>query len=402
MDKIVPQISAAERDRDVPRLYQMHGALTDLRPLSHYAAMPDDEAQRAAEVVAAVLARLDPKGRLKPNSKSKKPRSCTPRPSPPPLDWTRLEQGDLFADLSRWPRRPYCTHDLEAGLRIRSLRQALESPYIQANPPHLRVWALFDIDRPGAATAWQEALLPPPAWTAVNRLNGHAHSSWGLRVPVLVDGLGARDAPMRYLCAIESLMRSKLEADQGFAGLITKNPSWPGWQLLRGPRIAYDLAELAEALPDIEKHRPRRRPEGVGLGRNVHLFDTLRKWSYRGIRTYWGGGLQGWNGWLSACNSKALEMNADLFGVRLLNGREVWHIARSVAKWTWRNLSAKGFSAWQARAGSKGGTRSGETRRQASEDKRASARLMRAKGMSFRAIADELGASVGIVHKWCA
>jgi hypothetical protein len=55
--------------------------------------------------------------------------------------------------------------------------------------------------------------------------------------------------------------------------------------------------------------------------------------------------------------------------VRLLDGREVWHIARSVAKWTWRNTTAKGFSDWQAKAGKKAGIQSGKVRREASEDK---------------------------------
>ena len=43
---------------------------------------------------------------------------------------TNIDQPDLF-DPARWPRRPYCTDDLNAGLRIRS-----------------RVWGLYDIDRP--------------------------------------------------------------------------------------------------------------------------------------------------------------------------------------------------------------------------------------------------------------
>lgn len=38
----------------------------------------------------------------------------------------------------------------------------------------------------------------------------------------------------------------------------------------------------------------------------------------------------------------------------------------------------------------------------ASDDKRAKAQLMRNSGVTFRAIADELGVSVGAVHKWCA
>jgi hypothetical protein len=309
------------------------------------------------------------------------------------------EQADLFSDFNRWPRRPYCSDDLAAGLRIRSLEHALRRPYIQANPPHLRVWSIFDVDRPGAALAWEGPNLPPPTWAAVNRQNAHAHLVWGLRAPVLVDGLGARDAPMRYLCAVESLMRERLQADSGYSGLITKNPAHPLWRVLRGPTLAYDLGELSEWLPGLEKHVPRRRaPEQVGLGRNVTVFDRLRAWSYKAIRGYWGGGLSGWNAWLSACNNRGLVLNADL--VTPLDGREVWHIARSVAKWTWRHMSAEGFHDWQAAQGRKGGMRSGEVRRQASEDKRASARLMASAGHSSRAIAAELDVDQSTVVRW--
>jgi hypothetical protein len=311
----------------------------------------------------------------------------------------RGEQLDLFADIGRWPRRPYCSDDLANGLRIRSLAKALTHPYIQANPPHLRVWALFDIDRAGAALAWEDADLPPPTWTAINRQNGHAHSAWGLEVPVLVDGLGARDAPLRYLCAVESLMAERLQADPGFGGLITKNPAHPLWWTLKGPRLSYSLGELAEYLPGLEKHRPKRRaPDQIGLGRNVALFDRLRQWAYRAIRPHWGGGLQGWNAWLSQCNSRALTYNADF--LTPLDGREVWHLARSVAKWTWRNTTAEGFSAWQAAQGRKAGIASGKVRRSASEEKRATARLMAAAGRSVREIAAELDVGKSTVDRW--
>lgn len=332
---------------DLKSLRQLRQALTENLSISHYARLPEHDLQSMRVAVEAALLVLEPKPR-----KQREPRA---RKQPQALNLSDIKDVDLFADESRWPRRPYCTHDLEAGLRIRSLQQALLYPHISANPPHLRVWSLYDIDKPDAATAWERAGLPAPTWTAVNTKNGHAHSAWGLSVPVLVDGLGARDAPIRYLSSIESMMREKLQADQGFAGLITKNPVWKDWQVLRGPRLTYDLAELAAALPGIEKYRPKGRVENIGLGRNVTLFDDLRRWAYKGIRAYWGGGLQGWNAWLSAANLKALEMNADLFGVRLLDGREVWHIARSVAKWTWANTTPEGFSAWQSAQGAKGG-----------------------------------------------
>lgn len=327
---------------------------------------------------------------------------------------TYAEQLGLF-EPSRWPRRPYCSDDLESGLRIRSLKRAITRPYIQANPPHLRVWLIYDVDRPycdpestsgrmtSSVLAWENANLPPPSWAAVNRENGHAHLVYGLRAPVLVDGLGARDAPMRYLCAIEALMSEMLYADPGFSGLITKNPAHPLWKTLRGPTLGYELAELAEALPNLEKYRPKaRRVAEVGLGRNVELFDHLRHWAYRNVRNYKGGGLDGWNAWLSLCNSKGLVRNGDFHYP--LGGREVWHIAKSVAKWTYRHFDVEAsdarFSKLQAHRGTVGGKASGIVRRAFSEGQRADARIMAAAGMTQRTIAQELGVTDRTVRNW--
>ena len=251
-------------------------------------------------------------------------------------------QLDLFAP-ERWPRRPYCSDDLSQGLRIRSLKDAITKPYIQANPPHLRVWSIHDCDYPGAALAWEDAGLPPPSWAAASPSSLHAHLVWGLSAPVLVDGLSARDAPMRYLAAVESCMRERLHADPGYSGLITKNPAHPHWRVLRGPRMGYELAELVDLL-DLQKHKPylHRSIEPVGLGRNVITFDRTRKWSYPNVRSYWGGGLQGWNAWLAAVYGKALEYNGEF--QHPLDEREVWHIGKSVAKWVWRRFTPSSFA----------------------------------------------------------
>ena len=309
---------------------------------------------------------------------------------------------DLFDDPARWPKKPYCSDDKTARC-IRSLSSAIKRSYIQANPPHLRVWSIYDVDRPGGAIAWEDAGLPPPSWAAANRENGHAHLVWGLSAPVLVDGLGARDAPMRYLCAVESMTRELLQADAGFAGLITKNPAHPLWRTLRGPRVHYELGELGEYLPGLEKHKPkRRRPQEVGLGRNVTLFDHLRFWAYAHLRNYLGGGLDAWNAWLSRCNSQALTHNGEF--LTPLDGREVWHVARSVAKWTWRNFDIEAsdarFSAKQAYRGRKGGVASGLSRAAKNEDKRASARLMAAQGHSSRVIAESIKVNQSTVVRW--
>lgn len=314
---------------------------------------------------------------------------------------TSIQQKDLFNDplfdQDRWPRRPYCSEDpTRYGVRIRSLKQALTCPYIQANPPHLRVWAIFDCDYSGAILAWEDRNLPPPTWAAKNRENSHAHLVWGLSAPVLVSP-EARDAPVRYLAAIEAAFAATLEADPGYSGLLTKNPAHPQWHVLRGPRLGYELSELADWVDwvDLERFKPKRgRNIEVGVGRNVTLFDRLRHWAYRHVLEYKKGGLDGWNAWLSACNSRARELN-DF--VAPLDGREVWWIAKSVAKWTWRRFSEEKRREIQAQRG----RRSGEVRRARSEEKRASARLMRAQGMPYRHIAEALGVSVRTAHVWC-
>lgn len=321
------------------------------------------------------------------------------------------EQPDLF-NPERLPHKPYCKDAKAAANLIRSLKSALKRPYISVNPPKLRFWSVFDIDRPGAALAWEDANLPPPAWCAVNRENAHAHLAWGLSAPVLTGDAGARDAPLRYLAAIESAFRHTLGADQGYAGPITKNPTHAHWKTLWGPPRLYELSELAEYV-DLSKHwhgkgKKTLKVENVGLGRNCTLFDRLRVWAYVAIRQYRGarGGLQAWNAWLDECYTESLMFNGDfsmaggewhsLSGP--LSERECWWVARSVAKFCWRH-DAEAEARFRARQSEKG--KAGMLSRWGdNEDKVASARLMRAGGMTQAAIARELGVHVNTVANW--
>ena len=134
-----------------------------------------------------------------------------------------MHQQDLFLQ-NRIPKKPYCTDDLHAGIRPRSYLHAIKHRYIQVNPPHLRVFMLFDIDREGGALAWEDNRLPMPAWATINRENRHAHLAYALAAPVLTADFGGRQAALRYLAAIEAAYREKLGGDDGFASLITKTP----------------------------------------------------------------------------------------------------------------------------------------------------------------------------------
>lgn len=323
-----------------------------------------------------------------------------------PIDPANLPPALL--DPARWPKKPYCSDDKTAK-NIRPFLTALKRSYIQPNPPHLRVWSIYDIDRPDSAIAWDDAILPPPSWAAINASTGKGHLAYGLAVPVLVDSPDMRQAPLRYLCAIEAAYRAKLGADQGYSGLMTKNPASSAWRVMVGPTLFYELGELADWV-DLPKFLPKRgkNPEEIGLGRNCTLFDELaKKWAYRKIREYKPLGLSGWNPWQSSCYDWALQRNGDFSPP--LERSEVWHVTKSVSKWTWRNMSLEGWQRWvarthtseiQAKRGKKGGIASGAARLAASEDKRASARLMYAQGLSKSEISRRLDVPRPTVILW--
>ena len=252
------------------------------------------------------------------------------------------EQTDLFAP-ERWPRRPYCTDDFEQGVRVRSLRQALTKTYIQANPPMLRVWSIYDIDRPAGGLAWDAANLPPPSWATVNKANGHAHLVYGLRAPVLTSSMEARQAPLRYLNAVESAFRAKLGGDDGYSGLLTKNPAHPQWWTVRGPELAYELGYLAEWV-DLDRFKAKQgvKVAEVGLGRNVTVFDFVRLWAYKKVREF-KGQQGGFVHWQKAVYDRCMARNAD-FGTPM-DYREAYQIAKSVAKWTWSRFDTEASDA---------------------------------------------------------
>lgn len=266
-----------------------------------------------------------------------------------------LDQPDLFAP-ERWPRRPYCTDDFKSGVHIKSLKQALTKVYIQANPPYLRVWSLYDIDRPAGGLAWEDANLPPPSWTTVNKSNGHAHLAYGLRAPVLTSSMEARQAPLRYLNAVESAFRSKLKGDDGFSGLLTKNPAHPLWWTLKGPQLAYDLNDLAQWV-DLDNFKACQgvKVAEIGLGRNVTVFDFVRLWAYKKVREY-KGQQGGFVYWQKAVYDRCLNRNADF--IQPMDTREAYQIAKSVAKWTWSRFDLEAsdakFSKLQTIRGSRG------------------------------------------------
>jgi hypothetical protein len=203
---------------------------------------------------------------------------------------------------------------------------------------------------------------------------------------------------MRYLAAVEAAMRAKLDADPGYSGLITKNPMHKSWRTFWHPVGGlYCLDDLSEFL-DLPKFVNKRdKPECVGIGRNVSTFDYLRYLAYRSIRGWKAEARQGGFVYYQAHLYDLAQQYTHNEHPSPLDRRECHHIAKSVARWTWNRFdieaSDKRFSELQSARGKLGG-------RPAMEDKQASARLMRAKGMTQRAIAQELGVTERSIRNW--
>jgi len=306
---------------------------------------------------------------------------------------------DLFP--RRIPRRPFATDCPGPGLHRMSPLEAIKRRHLQVNPPNLRFWLLFDIDKPDAAMAWDDAGLPEPAWTAQNPANGHAHSAWGIEAPVLLDKPD-RQKPVRYLAAIESAYRAAMAADPAYGGLLTKNPLSPHWRTFWGQHGIYGLDDLAEYV-DLDRHKPRPgiKVEDIGLGRNVALFDSLRLWAYRAWRKYKLIGATA-HDFDAACLAAARERNGD-FPVPL-HDPEVCHTAKSVSRWVWQKFSLGEFERIQRRRGTKGGQVSGAVRKTAAEERRErlmpSILEMMGQGHSQQVIADTVGVSTRTIIRW--
>lgn len=238
---------------------------------------------------------------------------------------------------ARLPRRPLCTDDLKEGCWHEPQARALERKYIQLNPHRTTLWLSFDVDRPGGGLAWQDANLPPPAWSCTTPKNRHGHLVYGLSMPVRGNDLSNR--AVRYLEAVKEGYRAKLGADPGFAGLLTKKPGHPDWITERGLQKLWSLAELGEyvQLPKLNLLTLRRTQELGGLGRNCDTFDRLRFWAYEAVDAY---RPRGNDEWICAVEQKIGQLNE--LNSPPLQASELKHIGRSVAKWVWNNYSGGG------------------------------------------------------------
>ena len=264
------------------------------------------------------------------------------------------EQLALFGASYR-PQRPLCGPSKSGPYRRRERSAALsESPYIEVNPLCVQSLIVTDVDAGDVEGLPQLVGLPPESWAVRTRNEiGSGHIGYALATPVVLTDAAHR-RPINLLARVEQGLRDVLGGDMAYAGRIMKNPVSPGaFQDTLWPQDVifptYALRELASSLADLgalpAPGDPRPRQSGVG--RNVDVFDRTRAWAYRAIKRHWGGDFGEWG---EVVHAKATILNWDLEreGREPLPDREIWHLARSISKWTWSRFTPKTFSEIQA------------------------------------------------------
>jgi len=103
-----------------------------------------------------------------------------------------------------------------------------------------------------------------------------------------------------------------------------------------GRNAPYSLAELAQYV-DLATAAVKSAP--LGIGRNVEVFDRLRRWAYTAIADRKIGTHDAWH---EAVARRASQIAVDLgaAGPRDRKENEVGHIAKSVARWVWERYVA--------------------------------------------------------------
>ena len=219
------------------------------------------------------------------------------------------------------------TNDFAEGVRFRKRHKVPDYAYCGLNPMY-RSYLSFDLDKPGAAFAYERVGLPPPTITTINPENAHCHMLYRLRTPVAYHD-EARSQPQDYFEAIQKEMERRLGADTAYNHTLTKNPLHPRWRVITTPMAVYDLSDFCEyfdlpyLLPKVDTN------DKPFLGRNDRLFRTLSRWAYGMVN-------QSVNvdQWYGVVRDMADVINATFS--EPLGEAEVKATARSVAKYVWK------------------------------------------------------------------
>lgn len=311
-----------------------------------------------------------------------------------------LLQKTLDQFASKLPLKPYCSDDLQYGLKIRPKHIAIGKRYLQQNHPCYTHYFVFDLDYQSAYVDFFYSMVgvPAPNLIVENPDNGHAHFVYELATPIYNTD-ASRPKPIQYGHAVYTALREVLQADVGYTGLITKNPLHQSWRTHVLRDEPYSLNQLADKLDLTTRKINKEVPldEAVGLGRNCHMFHTVRHWAYVEIRQFRG---KTYNAWFDSVLQHCMKLNTQFQVPMLYN--EVKGIAKSIARWVWKKDSYcyQEFIDRQTRKGRNGGLKGGKTRSNSYALVRVKALEMIESGMTQKEVASVLNVTDRSIRNW--
>ena len=247
----------------------------------------------------------------------------------------------LYASI---PPRPYVAE--RKGSTYRETKQSAiikDYPYIQCNPDTRCSVLCFDCDIDVSCLDWSH--IPSPNIIVRHKKADNSyktHLFYLLKKGVPLNDLQtSKQATLLYI--VKKALTSMLHADTGYSGLLSKNPFADNWIAVTCNAVPWELGELRQWIDDdtaneiLETKRiansAQFREAFASAGRNCTVFEHLRLWSYANVHLYHDRGAEAFH---AACVEYACMLNdfADP-----LPTREINNIAKSVSRWTWKQMT---------------------------------------------------------------
>jgi len=223
-------------------------------------------------------------------------------------------------------KKPYCSSDLDCGLKIRTKKHALRHDYISVNKK-LRRYLIMDIDREKGALAYEDIGIEPTI-IITNPENTHAHLLFELENPILF-AENARPKIQEYFKAVQRGMVIALRADVGYTHFVTKNPLSDRWWMTCCD-VRYSLGDITEYCKPINSYSYEMNIDiDDSEGRNCSLFNKVRRWAYFQVKEF-----VVFEAWHQSVLDKCIRENTFM---PCLPYSEVKATAKSIANWTWEN-----------------------------------------------------------------
>jgi hypothetical protein len=229
------------------------------------------------------------------------------------------------------PEKVRSTSNWEDGTKFRTKRNALKDKYIEHNQLYKK-YIPVDIDREQSAYAFEELNLPIPTIITINPDNTHCHYLYELNTPVIYTENGRRK-PQQFYESVDIAITKALNGDTAYVGKFTKNPLHKCWKVINN-NISYDLEDFQEYL-DLTPER--KKQDNIAFdyeGRNSTIFNNLRFWAYVEVKSH-----NTFASFMQSVEIKAISINDEFYILQAgkLAFKEVFTIAMSVGKWTWKH-----------------------------------------------------------------